>query len=304
MECHACIRLPRERVVESMNPVMRTLQTIAAIQSETREPIHAEAASKCPTEPVQSQNVSASSLASSTGHDRPTAPSAKKGAADLNRGSGTPPIAHVKTTPPKAASACGGDIRLDKRDRVVAAPARDVTRHATTIIISASVLAPVLCFGWIDGSNSDFFTIPASFPVKDGSADPPDTAKSDRLAVQGSRANTVATATTNTHETSKRSTQTTESLLTKQATRAPQPPAVERTKASTKPAPVPETRPTTIEGWTIREVNGGTAVLEGPNGVWKAMRGDTVPGVGKIDSIVRWGNRWIVATSKGLISTR
>ena len=54
----------------------------------------------------------------------------------------------------------------------------------------------------------------------------------------------------------------------------------------------------------LSEVNGGTAVLEGPNGIWKATRGDTVPGVGKIDSIVRWGNRWIVATSRGLISTR
>jgi hypothetical protein len=29
-----------------------------------------------------------------------------------------------------------------------------------------------------------------------------------------------------------------------------------------------------------------------------------VPGVGRVDSIVRWGNRWIVATSKGLISTQ
>jgi hypothetical protein len=67
---------------------------------------------------------------------------------------------------------------------------------------------------------------------------------------------------------------------------------------------VPESRPTTIEGWTIREVSGGTAVLVGPTGVWNATRGDTVPGVGKIDSIVRWGNRWIVATSRGLISTR
>jgi hypothetical protein len=28
-----------------------------------------------------------------------------------------------------------------------------------------------------------------------------------------------------------------------------------------------------------------------------------VPGLGKIDSIVRWGNRWIVATSRGLVST-
>jgi hypothetical protein len=67
--------------------------------------------------------------------------------------------------------------------------------------------------------------------------------------------------------------------------------------------PVAETRPTTIEGWTVLEVRGGTAVLEGPDGVRTVARGDTVPGVGRIDSIVRWGNRWIVATASGLIAT-
>jgi len=67
--------------------------------------------------------------------------------------------------------------------------------------------------------------------------------------------------------------------------------------------PAPETRPTTIEGWTIRDVRGGTVVLEGPDGIRTAVAGDTVPGVGRIDSIVRWGNRWIVATANGLIAT-
>jgi hypothetical protein len=67
--------------------------------------------------------------------------------------------------------------------------------------------------------------------------------------------------------------------------------------------PVPETRPTTIEGWTVLDVRGGTAVLEGPDGVRMATRGDTVPGIGRVDSIVRWGNRWIVATDSGLIAT-
>jgi hypothetical protein len=67
--------------------------------------------------------------------------------------------------------------------------------------------------------------------------------------------------------------------------------------------PAPETRPTTIEGWTVLDVRGGTAVLGGPDGVRMAMRGDTVPGIGRIDSIVRWGNRWIVATDSGLIAT-
>ena len=67
-------------------------------------------------------------------------------------------------------------------------------------------------------------------------------------------------------------------------------------------SPAPETRPTTIEGWVVRDVRGGTVVLEGPDGIRTAMVGDTVPGVGRVDSIVRWGNRWIVATANGLIA--
>jgi hypothetical protein len=68
-------------------------------------------------------------------------------------------------------------------------------------------------------------------------------------------------------------------------------------------APVPETKPTTIDGWVLREVVNGTAVLEGPAGIWRVKRGDSVPGVGQIEGIFGWGNRMIVATSRGLIST-
>ena len=69
-------------------------------------------------------------------------------------------------------------------------------------------------------------------------------------------------------------------------------------------APPPETRPTTIPGWSVVEVRDGTAVLEGPDEIRMAARGDTIPGVGRINSIVRWGNRWIVATANGLIATQ
>jgi hypothetical protein len=74
-------------------------------------------------------------------------------------------------------------------------------------------------------------------------------------------------------------------------------------KSATYPVPVPETKPKTIQGWTARQVSGRTAVLQGPTGIWSVAIGDTVPGAGQIESIVRWGNRWIVATSKGLITT-
>ena len=77
-----------------------------------------------------------------------------------------------------------------------------------------------------------------------------------------------------------------------------------RNKPKPRPTPFPETKPTTIDGWVVREVANGRAVLQGPNGVWKVTRGDTVPGLGTVDSIVLWGNRWIVATSRGLITTQ
>jgi len=87
------------------------------------------------------------------------------------------------------------------------------------------------------------------------------------------------------------------------------PPAPSPAASAAKPnmeaplAPVPETRPTTIDGWVLREVVNGTAVLEGPDGIRRVKRGDTVPGVGQVVGIFGWGNRMIVATSRGLIST-
>ena len=65
------------------------------------------------------------------------------------------------------------------------------------------------------------------------------------------------------------------------------------------PAPAPETGPATITSWTVREVTNGTAVLQGPAGTRKVTLGDTVPGLGKVTSIVRWGNGWVVAMSAG-----
>ncbi len=94
----------------------------------------------------------------------------------------------------------------------------------------------------------------------------------------------------------------TDSIVASRRT-APTGVTVKEMRIPTKLTPTPETRPTTIEGWTLREVVNGTAVIEGPNGVWKVTPGQTVPGIGRVDSIVRWGNRLVVATSKGLIST-
>jgi hypothetical protein len=273
-----------------MDPVVRALQTIAAIESDLQRP----------TETVLSQDSSANSRASSNGCNGGPAHCANS-RTELIRASIAPPFAQVKAAP-KAVFAGVGEIKVDARDHVIVAPARQLPRHVITIVAGSLLSALVLGFGSVARLTSDFFTIkPASLPISklSSSADQSNAAKSSR--VQDSSAN--ITATNGAHEIAKRSAQSTGSLLTKQIATAATT-AVERTNVSIKHSPVPETRPTTIEGWTIREVSGGTALLDGPSGVWKVARGDSVPGLGKIESIVRWGNRWIVATSRGLVSTR
>jgi hypothetical protein len=67
--------------------------------------------------------------------------------------------------------------------------------------------------------------------------------------------------------------------------------------------PAPETRPTTVEGWSVRSVGYEGAILAGPDRVWTVKPGDAVPGLGRIDTIVRWGKYWIVGTSSGIVSS-
>jgi hypothetical protein len=221
---------------------------------------------------------------------------------------------------PPAASSCDNDIRAPRRDafEMSAAFAGVPWLHPALV---TGALAVALGVGWIAGASSSHFfaPAPAATPIQQASA--PSCAresgqeiacagKTDRQAMAGAAAKAAApgaSAANRWHERSRsprlastaadKDPSTTNSIAPAAATQ-------ERTKAFPRPAAVPETRPTTIEGWTIREVAGSTVVLDGPSGAWRAAQGDTVPGIGRIDSIVRWGSRWIVATTKGLISTQ
>ena len=59
-----------------------------------------------------------------------------------------------------------------------------------------------------------------------------------------------------------------------------------------------------IPNWILREVIDGTAILQGPRGIIEVSTGDLIPGVGRVQSIAKKSGRWIVATSKGVISAR
>ncbi len=55
------------------------------------------------------------------------------------------------------------------------------------------------------------------------------------------------------------------------------------------------------EGWILRDVQRGTALIEGRMGLIEVDQGDVVPGLGRIEAIRKQDGRWVVVTSKGLI---
>jgi hypothetical protein len=56
-----------------------------------------------------------------------------------------------------------------------------------------------------------------------------------------------------------------------------------------------------VEGWVVRDVRRGTALIEGRMGLIEVDQGDVVPGLGRVDAIRKQDGRWVVVTSKGLI---
>jgi len=83
--------------------------------------------------------------------------------------------------------------------------------------------------------------------------------------------------------------------------RADAPPAKDIT-GSIAPA-VPSAAPPAgkLDGWVVRDVRRGTALIEGRLGLIEVDQGDMVPGLGRIDAIRKQDGRWVVVTTRGLI---
>jgi len=79
------------------------------------------------------------------------------------------------------------------------------------------------------------------------------------------------------------------------------------TASASAPAAAPKVevgRLPTVEGWVLRDVANGGALIEGRQGIYEVYAGDPVPGLGRIDAIRRQDGRWVVVTSKGLVVSR
>jgi hypothetical protein len=81
--------------------------------------------------------------------------------------------------------------------------------------------------------------------------------------------------------------------------------------AAAAPVPLPAAKPKpevahlpAVEGWVLRDIANGGALIEGRGGLYEVYAGDPVPGLGRVDAIRRQDGRWVVVTSRGLIVGR
>jgi hypothetical protein len=73
---------------------------------------------------------------------------------------------------------------------------------------------------------------------------------------------------------------------------------------TTTPPKTEVARLPTVDGWTLRDVNHGGALIEGRQGLYEVYAGDPVPGLGRVDAIRKQDGRWVVVTTKGLVVAR
>ena len=82
----------------------------------------------------------------------------------------------------------------------------------------------------------------------------------------------------------------------------PQPAAVAAAAPAAAPPKPDVGRLPKLEGWVLRDVGNGGALIEGRQGMFEVYAGDPVPGLGRVDAIRKQDGKWVVVTTKGLIS--
>lgn len=89
------------------------------------------------------------------------------------------------------------------------------------------------------------------------------------------------------------------------APQAAKPQQPEPTETGSLPDKAKASTPAVIDSWAVREVYNGVAVIEDRrHRLVEVGPGDTIPGVGKVDSVERRGRSWTVVTKQGLITSQ
>jgi membrane-associated protease RseP (regulator of RpoE activity) len=62
-----------------------------------------------------------------------------------------------------------------------------------------------------------------------------------------------------------------------------------------------QSKPAIVEGWVLRDIYRGRALVESRSGLYEVRPGGNLPGIGKVETITQQNGRWVVVTPKGLI---
>jgi hypothetical protein len=73
-------------------------------------------------------------------------------------------------------------------------------------------------------------------------------------------------------------------------------------QAVAEPAPLPQPRPSIVQGWTVREARNGRVWVEYRGDLYAVAPGVPLPGLGRVETIRREGDSLVVVTTKGLIT--
>jgi hypothetical protein len=84
---------------------------------------------------------------------------------------------------------------------------------------------------------------------------------------------------------------------------------IQTANAAAAPIPLPPPKPEiarlpTVEGWVLRDVANGSALIEGRQGIFEVYAGDQIPGLGRVDAVRKQDGHWVVVTSRGLVVAR
>lgn len=80
---------------------------------------------------------------------------------------------------------------------------------------------------------------------------------------------------------------------------------LEAKASEAKPKAVAAEKPPVIDGWAVRDVYDGAAILENRRRrIVEVGPGDLLPGVGRVEGVERRGREWVVVTRQGLVTSQ
>lgn len=195
-------------------------------------------------------------------------------------------------------------IAVGKMTSTETAAARDITLEASVARIDADIVALKASLEHTSKQGVTQFNKTSDRLDKVEKAQTEPAAKLAKLSETVDKLRAVQASVTTAAAAPAPAREVTGSVPQQVAAAAPANVAAAPANSSVAPPKTEVARLPTVEGWVLRDVANGSALIEGRRGLYEVYTGDPVPGLGRVDAIRKQDGRWVVVTSKGLIVAR